>query len=408
MDFSDTETFLEEENVKFIRLTFFDVFGRQKNIAIMPVELRRAMKEGISIDGSSIIGFNPLEESDLFLKPDLNTMSFVPWRPLDGRVVRVFCNIMNPDGTVYSKDTRYILKEAEDAAKRKGLRLNFGPEVEFYVFKQDENGNRTDIPLDHAGYMDIEPADKGDNLRRDVCFALLDMGITPESSHHEQGPGQNEIDFRYGSALTTADNTETFKWAVRNIAESSGNWASFAPKPMREYPGNGMHINISVDSEDGQNHMEAFMAGILHYICDMTLFLNPRRNSYYRFGQMEAPTYISWSQQNRSQLIRIPATKGEHKRFELRSPDPEANPYLAFALLIYAGLEGIEQNMKLDEPVDRNLYDIETTEGLHLRRLPYTIEEAVRYAKQSEFIRRYLPEEIVESYCDPVHFEEEM
>ena len=408
MDFSDTEAFIEEENVKFIRLAFIDVYGKQKNIAIMPGELRRAMKEGISFDGSCIAGFNSYEQSDLFLKPDLNTMSFVPWRPLDGRVTRVFCSIANPDGSVYSRDTRSILKRAEALSRERGLKVNFGPEVEFYVFKRDENGNKTRMPLDHASYMDVDPADGGDNIRRDICLALLEMGITPECSHHEQGPGQNEIDFRYSSPVTTADNTETFKWAVRNIADSSGNWASFAPKPLREYPGNGMHINISVEGRDGDNPMEAFMAGIMHYICDMTLFLNPRRSSYYRFGKMEAPTYISWSHQNRSQLIRIPATQGAKDRFELRSPDPEANPYLAFALLIYAGLEGIEKNMKLDEPVDRNLYDVETTSDLHLRRLPLTIEEAVSFARKSEFIHRYIPQEIVDCYCDPAHINEDI
>jgi len=394
----DVMELMEEENVKFIRLAFFDVFGNQKNIAIMPGELPRALKYGISIDASAIHGFSTEEKSDLFLKPDVSTVSIVPWRPVDGRVVRMFCDIRYPDGRPYEKDTRYMLKQAVKAAAEKKVRVNFGPELEFYVFRKDENGNRTTEPIDHAGYMDCEPMDRGDNIRREICFTLIDMGITPEASHHEQGPGQNEIDFRYSDAMTTADNTSTFKWAVRSICESNGLSADFSPKPLKDAPGNGMHINMSVEWEDGVDRSPAFMAGIMKYIRDITLFLDPREESYSRLGRQKAPEYVSWSEQNRSQLIRIPASEEERRRIELRSPDPSCNPYLAYTLLIYAGLSGMEENLEPAPSLDMNLFtaDAAVTDGL--ARLPETLQAAAAVAERSEFVRKYVPEDIVRLY----------
>ena len=394
----DVMELMEEENVKFIRLAFFDVFGNQKNIAIMPGELPRALKYGISIDASAIHGFSTEEKSDLFLKPDVSTVSIVPWRPVDGRVVRMFCDICYPDGRPYEKDTRYMLKQAVKAAAEKKVRVNFGPELEFYVFRKDENGNRTTEPIDHAGYMDCEPMDRGDNIRREICFTLIDMGITPEASHHEQGPGQNEIDFRYSDAMTTADNTSTFKWAVRSICESNGLSADFSPKPLKDAPGNGMHINMSVECEDGVDRSPAFMAGIMKYIRDITLFLDPREESYSRLGRQKAPEYVSWSEQNRSQLIRIPASEEERRRIELRSPDPSCNPYLAYTLLIYAGLSGIEENLEPAPSLDMNLFtaDAAVTDGL--ARLPETLQAAAAVAERSEFVRKYVPEDIIRLY----------
>lgn len=394
----DVMELMEEENVKFIRLAFFDVFGNQKNIAIMPGELPRALKYGISIDASAIHGFSTEEKSDLFLKPDVSTVSIVPWRPVDGRVVRMFCDICYPDGRPYEKDTRYMLKQAVKAAAEKKVSVNFGPELEFYVFRKDENGNRTTEPIDHAGYMDCEPMDRGDNIRREICFTLIDMGITPEASHHEQGPGQNEIDFRYSDAMTTADNTSTFKWAVRSICESNGLSADFSPKPLKDAPGNGMHINMSVECEDGVDRSPAFMAGIMKYIRDITLFLDPREESYSRLGRQKAPEYVSWSEQNRSQLIRIPASEEERRRIELRSPDPSCNPYLAYTLLIYAGLSGIEENLEPAPSLDMNLFtaDAAVTDGL--ARLPETLQAAAAVAERSEFVRKYVPEDIVRLY----------
>ena len=396
--YEDVLEFVEEENVKFIRLAFFDVFGIQKNIAIMPDELKRAFTEGVSIDASSVAGFGAEVHSDLFLRPDPTTMSIVPWRPLDGRVAKMFCDIEYPDGSLFRRDSRWLLKRAVEFASDKGIKVNFGTEVEFYIFKLDENGNRTRIPQDDAGYMDIAPEDHGENIRRDISLALVDMGIRPESSHHEMGPGQNEVDFRYADPLVAADNASTFKWVVKSIANSDGVWADFSPKPIPNKPGNGMHINISVEASDGKDYTEQFMAGILEHIREISLFLNPTRESYERLGDMKAPKFVSWSEQNRSQLIRIPATRSKLRRIELRSPDPTANPYLAFTLLIYAGIDGIDRQLQPMEPLDVNLFKADTTITDGLRRLPQSLDEAIAYAKGSDFVKMLLPEGYLAAY----------
>ena len=391
--------FVQQEDVKFIRLAYFDVFGQQKNISIMPAELERAFQDGISFDASAVAGFGDEVNSDLFLHPDPSTISILPWRPPTGRVVRMYCDIRNVDGTPFQPDPRLILKRAVAYAAGKGFTVNFGPEMEFYLFKTDDQGEPTQEPFDHAGYMGISPEDKGENLRREVCFTLLDMGITPEASHHEEGPGQNEIDFRYSGALTAADNTSTFKWVVKTLAMLNGTAASFMPKPLPGLPGNGMHINMSLRSDDGVDHSPAFMAGILDHIREMTLFLNPCRESYARLGGRKAPKYIVWSPENRSQLIRIPAVKGPNKRIELRSPDPQANPYLVFALLIYAGLDGIDRDLPVPEPTNINVYTADKSVTDKLEALPATLEEARAAASASEFIRAHLPETYLETYC---------
>lgn len=395
--YEEMETYMEKENVKFIRLTFFDAMGTQKNVAIMPSELKRAMQEGISFDASNIAGYGMREKSDLFLKPELSTLTAVPWRPVDGRVVRIFCEVQNPDGTPFELSPRNYLKKAAQAARDMGVRINIGPEMEFYIFRLDENGNRTYEPQDRAGYMDSDPYDRGSNFRRELCFTMLDMGITPESSHHESGPGQNEVDFHYSSPLNAADNTATVRWAIRSIADSMGLWADFSPKPLWDKPGSGMHINFSVSRDDGSDCLPQFMAGVMKYIRDMTLFLNPSKKSYLRFGEMEAPKYVSWSPQNRSQLIRIPAA--DTPRMELRSPDGLANPYLAYALVIYAGLEGIKQGLRPDAPMNTNLYTADADFTRRLQQLPMNISEAVRCAQKSDFISRYVPEEYIDLYC---------
>ncbi len=395
--------FLEEENVEFIRLAYFDVFGRHKNIAIMAGELERAMRYGISIDGSAITGFGREIHSDLFLRPDPSTLAIVPWRPTSGRVCRMFCDICHEDGTVLEEDTRQILKKAVKAAAEAGIDVKFGSEMEFYVFSRDENGKPTQRPIDEASYMDVEPLDGGENLRRDICYALVDMGITPESSHHERGPGQMEIDFRYSDPLTAADNAVTVRWAVRSICSSGGYYADFSPKPLRGKSGSGMHLNISVhnrNKEDLEDHTDAFMAGILANIRELTLFLNPATTSYERFGKMEAPRYVSWASKNRSQLIRIPADPSGRRRIELRSPDGMANPYLAFALLIYAGLQGIEQGLEAPEPMDVNLYKAGKDVTGKLEKLPESREDAARLAEESEFVKRYVPAACLEAYVN--------
>ncbi len=313
-----------EEDVKFIRLSFCDVFGKQKNISIMPEELPRAFESGIAFDASAIAGFGDENHSDLFLHPDADTLAPLPWRPEHGSVVRMYCTITHPDGKAFECDTRSILRKAVQDAQNLGYQFFFGAEQEFYLFTLDENGNPTKKPYDSAGYMDIAPEDKGENIRREVCLTLEQMGIQPESSHHEEGPGQNEIDFRYSDPLTAADNAMTFQTVVKTIANRNGIFADFSPKPLKDKPGNGFHINISVKSSDNTDNTNYMIAAILDKISDITVFLNPTENSYQRFGANKAPGYISWSSENRSQLVRVPAAAGKYQRVELRSPDPSA------------------------------------------------------------------------------------
>lgn len=383
--------YVEQEDVKFIRLAFCDVFGKQKNISIMPPELKRAFSDGISFDASAIRGFGNEVKSDLLLFPVASTFNVLPWRPARGKVVRMFCEIRRPDGTAFEKDSRLILKNAVKTAAEKGFTVYFGSEFEFYLFKTDENGNKTDIPFDNAGYMDVAPDDRGENIRREICLNLCDMGIRPESSHHEEGPGQNEIDFRYSDAVTAADNAMNFITTVKAAAMNNGLYADFSPKPLKNESGNGMHINISVKSRDERDVTSFFMAGIMRRIREMTAFLNPVEASYLRFGEKKAPKYITWSHENRSQLIRIPAAKGEYRRIELRSPDPTANPYIAFALLIYAGLEGIEKKLSVPEAVNLNLFTADESVTSAFETLPKSLEEALELARKSEFIQKYLP-----------------
>ena len=387
MTYEDVIEFCEEQDVRFIRLSYFDIYGIQKNVSVLPSELKRAFTEGISFDASAIDGFLDEVHSDLFLYPDPNTMSILPWRSMDGSVIRMYCDIKYPDGTPFERDVRYILKKAVNKAKEMGISVNFGSEFEFYLFKQDENGENTYIPLDQAGYMDIAPLDKGENVRREICLTLSEMGIDPEVSHHEMGHGQNEIDFRYSSALQSADNAATFKWVVQAIANMQGLVADFSPKPINDQPGNGMHINMSV--ENHEELMMPFMAGILNRIEEMTLFLNPIKDSYKRLGKDKAPQYISWSYQNRNQLIRIPATHSTN-RIELRSPDCSCNIYLAYALLICAGLEGIEKKLETIPCTDVATND--------LKRLPQDLKEAKRKASESEWLRNILGKDVVDIY----------
>ena len=392
--------YIQEEDVKFIRLAFCDVFGKQKNISIMPEELPRAFEYGIAIDASAIEGFGDETHSDLLLHPDADTLMHLPWRPEHGRVVRMFCTISYPDGRTFECDSRSILKQAVQDAEEAGYQFFFGAEQEFYLFHLDDNGNPTKEPYDYAGYMDIAPEDRGENIRREVCLTLEQMGIRPESSHHEEGPGQNEIDFRYSSPLAAADNAMTFQTVVKTVARRNGLVADFGPKPLEGKPGNGFHINMSVKSSDNTDNMEFMIAGILAKVSDMTVFLNPLESSYERFGNHKAPRYITWSSENRSQLVRIPAAVGEYRRAELRSPDPSANTYLAFALMIYASLYGIQNKLELQAPTDINLYkaDIETLS--HFEPLPGDLKSACIVAKKSDFIREHIPDAILDIYCN--------
>ena len=379
--------FVRQEDVKFIRLAFCDVNGKQKNISIMPDELPRAFSDGISFDASAIKGFGDEVGSDLLLFPVPSTLNILPWRSSHGNVIRMFCSMKYPDGTQFEKDSRMILQRAVDAAAAKGVSVQFGAEFEFYLFNTDEKGMPTDEPFDRAGYMDVAPEDRGENARREICLTLLEMGIKPESSHHEEGPGQNEIDFRYSDAMTAADNAMNFMTVVKAAAQRNGIYADFSPKPLPVESGNGLHINMSVKTADGEDHTNAFMAGILPHIKEMTAFLNPTEDSYKRLGEKKAPKYITWSPENRSQLIRIPAAKGEYRRIELRSPDPTANPYIAYALLIMAGLDGIERELTAPEAVNVNLYKADSSVTEPLDRLPASLDEAVAVAEGSDFVR---------------------
>ena len=389
MKYSESEIrqYVMEEDVKFLRMTFFDLAGKQKNMSILPDALDRAFSTGIAFDASAIPGFGDELHSDLFLQPDTSTLCLLPWRPDHGRVARLFCRILHSDGTPFEGDCRALLQKAVDDAAAMGVSFAFGSEMEFYLFRRDENGEPTTIPYDRAGYMDIAPEDKGENVRREVCLMLEQMGIQPESSHHEEGPGQNEIDFRYSDAMTAADNAMNFMTVVKAAAQRNGIYADFSPKPLPGESGNGLHINMSVKTADGEDHTNAFMAGILAHIKEMTAFLNPTEDSYKRLGEKKAPKYITWSPENRSQLIRIPAAKGEYRRIELRSPDPTANPYIAYALLIMAGLDGIERELTAREAVNVNLYKADSSVTEPLDRLPASLDEAIAVAEGSDFVR---------------------
>ncbi|MEN6594986.1 MAG: glutamine synthetase family protein [Clostridiaceae bacterium] len=386
------------EDVKFIRLAFCDVFGLPKNISIMPEELPRAFSNGVSIDASAIRGFGDEAHSDLLLFPDPETLNALPWRPSHGRVVRLFAEIRRSDGSVFSLDTRNLLKIAIAEAAKEGVVVNFGTEFEFYLFRLDADGNATKIPDDNAHYMDIAPLDRGENVRREVCLTLCEMGIRPESSHHEDGPGQNEIDFRYGDALSAADNAFTFPSVVRTIAMRNGLAADFSPKPLPNESGNGMHINLSLAKPHTETARDAFMAGLMEHITEITAFLNPLPASYARFGEHKAPRYVTWSPENRSQLIRIPAAKGEFERLELRSPDPACNPYLAFTLILYAGLDGVRRGLVPPPPTNVNLFTADASVTKGLKTLPKTREEAFALASKSAFVRSVLPEGLLSAY----------
>ncbi|WP_101910529.1 glutamine synthetase family protein [Marasmitruncus massiliensis] len=408
MDYTVSEVlqYVAENDVKFIRLAFCDIFGTPKNISILSSELARAFAQGICFDASAVDGFMNVEESDLLLFPDPTTLAVLPWRPAQGRVVRLYCDIRHPDGRPFEGDCRHLLRQAVQQVSATGFECKFGAECEFYLFEMDEKGCPTNVPHDSAGYCDIAPLDKGENVRREICLTLEEMGISPETSHHEQGPGQNEIDFKFSDPLTCADNLITFKSVVRTIAARNGLFATFMPKPIADKSGSGLHINMSLykdgrnlfvrDKEHHSSAFHSFIAGILSHISEMTLFLNSTTNSYARFGSYEAPKYITWSRENRSPLIRIPAASGDYSRMELRSPDPLCNPYLAFTLLLGAGIEGIHNKLELCPPADFNLFtaDAETLSKFDV--LPKDLGEAVEAAASSTFVARYLPQKTIE------------
>ena len=387
-----------EEDVKFVRMAFCDVYGKQRNVAIMAGELPRAFDHGIAFDASAVSGFDMDERSDLFLRPNADTLKELPWRPQSGRVAHMFCDIVHPDGTPFDGDTRALLRATVEAAATQGYEFRFGTEMEFYLFRLDEQGRPTEEPFDEAGYMDVAPEDRGENVRREICLTLERMGIFPESSHHESGPGQNEIDFRYADPLTAADNAVMFRSVVRTIAAQNGLWADFSPRPLPHRDGNGMHINLSAKRSGKELSPLELVPGLMRRVREITRLLNPSENSYARLGRDKAPAYVTWSEENRSQLLRVPAAAGEFKRVELRSPDNATNPYLAFTLMIHACLEGIESRFPLPEPTDLNLFRADAATLQRFERLPATLEEATALAAQSEFLRAHIPAQVLEGY----------
>lgn len=406
---------VEEEDVEFIRLQFTDMFGRFKNVAITVNQLEKALNNKCMFDGSLIDGFARIEQSDMYLYPDLDTFTIFPWRPQQGKVARFICDVYRPDGTPFEGDPRYILKNVLQEAEDMGYSFEVGPECEFFLFHTDDNGNPTTLTHEKAGYLDIGPVDLGENARRDMVLNLEDMGFEVEQSHHEVSPGQHEIDFKYDNALVTADNIMTFKMTIKSIAKRHGLHATFMPKPKSGINGSGMHLNLSL-SKDGKNifndendknglSTEAyqFMAGIMKHIKGMTVIANPLVNSYKRLVPgYEAPAYIAWSATNRSLLIRIPASRGENARIELRCPDPTANPYLLFATCLAAGLDGIKNNLMPAPSIDKNIFEMsfKEREEAGIENLPENLCDAIDKFEQDDFVKNVLGEHISSNYIN--------
>lgn len=411
----DIVNLVREEDVEFIRLQFTDIFGNMKNVAITASQLEKALDNKVMFDGASIEGFVRIEESDMYLYPDLNTIEIFPWRPQQGKVARLICDVYRPNGEPFEGDPRYILKKAMAEAEEMGYTFDVGPECEFFLFHTDENGLPTTITHEQAGYFDLGPVDFGENARRDMVLTLEEMGFEVEASHHEAAPAQHEIDFKYDEALKTADNIMTFKFAVKTMAKRHGLHATFMPKPKCGCNGSGMHINMSL-SKNGENifqnsedeyglSQEAyyFIGGIMKHMKGMTAITNPLVNSYKRLVPgYEAPVYIAWSGKNRSPLIRIPAYRGEGARIELRSPDPSANPYLVLAVCLKAGLEGIKNQIMPPAGVDCNIFALSKKEmkEMGIEQLPATLWEAVSELEQDTFVQDAIGEHIAEKYIE--------
>lgn len=403
----------ETEDVEFIRLQFTDLFGTLKNVAITKSQLAKALDNKIMFDGSSIEGFARIEESDMYLYPDYDTFEILPFRPHQGKVARMICDVYKPDGTQLENDPRYILKKVIKEAADMGYEFNVGPECEFFLFHTDDNGNPTTISHEKGGYFDLGPTDLGENARRDIVLNLEEMGFEVEASHHEVAPAQHEIDFKYGEALTTADRIMTYKLTVKTIAKRHGLYASFMPKPKYGVCGSGMHINMSlfkngenafIDPNDEKGLSDiayGFIAGLMEHAKPITAITNPIVNSYKRLVPgYEAPTYIAWSGTNRSPLIRVPAARGAGTRVELRSPDCACNPYLAIAVCLAAGLDGIKRGLKPVESVQKDIYAMtheeRRAEGIHS--LPKNLYEAIKEMRESDFMKEVLGEQVFHKY----------
>ncbi|AFC99141.1 glutamine synthetase, type I [Methanocella conradii HZ254] len=405
----------EELKVKFVKLQFTDVFGITKNVAIPVKQLEKALNNEIMFDGSSIEGFVRIEESDMYLKPDINTFTLIPWQSEYGNVARLICDVYNPDGTPFEGCPRNTLKKVIKEAENMGFTMNAGPEAEFYLFERDGEDLPTTHSKDHGGYFDLSPVDMGDEVRRAMVTALEGMGFEIEASHHEVGEGQHEIDFKYAPALTTADNIVTFKFVVRKIAMQYGLHATFMPKPLFGKAGSGMHTHQSLFfkgknvnafyDENGKYQLSKtalyYIGGLLAHARGYAAITNPLVNSYKRLvSGYEAPVYIAWSEKNRSPLVRIPARRGLGTRAELRCPDPACNPYLALAVMLKAGLDGIKKKIDPGEPVNMNIYHLteKQKKDLNIKSLPSNLNEALDELEADEVIRSALGEHIYENY----------
>lgn len=404
---------VEDEDVEFIRLQFTDMFGMFKNIAITSNQLEAALDNRLMFDGSSVEGFVGIEESDMYLHPDLDTFEVFPWRPQQGKVARLICDVYLPDGNPFIADPRFILKKAITRAKEMGFFLEVGPECEFFLFDMDENGNPTTTTSEKAGYFDVGPLDMAENVRRDIVLNLEDMGYVIDASHHETAPAQHEIDFKYTDAVSAADEIMTLKMAVKVIARRHGFHATFMPKPKAKDSGSGMHIGMILRDGEGRNVFEAqgeklselanyFIAGLLKYIGELSLLTNPIVNSYKRLVPgFDAPVYISWSlSSNRSSLIRVPSIRGEHTKIELRSPDSAANPYFAIAACLWAGLRGIEEKLLPPEPVNKNMFVLANEERENIESLPRTLGQSIHLFEKSVFAREILGEYAYQRYLN--------
>ena len=410
----------EDEDVEFIRLQFTDMFGTMKNMAITASQLEKALNNQCVFDGSSFEGFVTIEEADMFLHPDLDTFAILPWRPQQGKVARLICDVYDREGNLYEKSSRTILQKVISEAKAMGYEFEISPECEFFLFHTDDEGNPTTITHEKAGYFDVGPLDLGENARRDMILTLEEMGFIVEASHHEDAPAQHEIDFHYDEALNMADAIMTFKMAVKTIAKRHGLYASFMPKPKTGVNGNGMHVNMSL-SKDGVNafydaddaaHISQegywFIGGIMQHIRAITAITNPLVNSYKRLVPgYEAPVYIAWSLKNRSPLIRIPAQASTEQgrvtqRVELRSPDSAANPYLALAVCLAAGLDGIRNHIEPPASVDGNIFEMSDEErrSQKIECLPENLMEAIEALEKDSLICGVLGSHICKRYIE--------
>ncbi|MBP0979191.1 MAG: type I glutamate--ammonia ligase [Oscillospiraceae bacterium] len=404
---------IKTNNINFIRLQFVDIFGIQKNVLISSNQIKKALSGQIMIDGSSIEGFVRVNESDQYLKPDINTFMILPWESENGKVARFICDVYNPDGSNFIGDPRSVLKKALKKASDKGYIFNVGPECEFFLFQLDKENRPSTKTNDEASYFDLGPLDRGENVRQKICLALEELGFEIEAAHHEVAAGQHEIDFKYTDALRAADNIMTFKLAVKTIAQKNNLHATFMPKPIFGVCGSGMHINMSIFKNNQNIFFDInnkkklsktaynFIAGLINHIDAITAITNPLVNSYKRLVPgYEAPCFSAWSTGNRSALIRVPTARGQSTRLELRSPDPSCNPYLAFAVCLEAGLDGIDKNLEPPKEIIKNIYDMNETDLIkhNIKKLPDSLISAIEFLKQDKVIINALGPHVFSQY----------